>query len=164
MEALKENQDPQIAAASKPEQTTAASKEVPLKQDPAKESPEEEPDEEEKLSPVEQKLQAKIKAILEEYYLTPFQTVACQKFLREKVGNPNDHSVDRLRSWLFMRMNGKQLPPKYHERQLGCPDLVPGMSIRGFWDPTDIPFVSELEKNYEVIRAELMDLREKGGF
>jgi aspartate beta-hydroxylase len=26
------------------------------------------------------------------------------------VGNPNDKTVDRLRGWMFMRVNGQKLP------------------------------------------------------
>ena len=44
--------------------------------------------------------------LLKEHYLTPFQTVACKKFIKDKVGNPNDKTVDRLRGWMFMRVNG----------------------------------------------------------
>ena len=76
MEAFKENQDPLKSAPEKAEDVASATMES-LKKEPMKETPEEDPEEEEKLSPAEQKLQDKIKALLAEYYLTPFQMVAC---------------------------------------------------------------------------------------
>ena len=76
----------------------------------------------------------KIEDLLSEYHLSRFQNVACMKFIKDKVGNPNCDSVKRLRDWLFMRLNGKKLPEVYHKRQLGCPDLVPGMTVKPLWD------------------------------
>lgn len=32
--------------------------------------------------------------------------MACKKFIKDKVGNPGNTDVERLREWLFMRMNG----------------------------------------------------------
>ena len=32
----------------------------------------------------------KIDAILKDYYLSCFQTLACKKFIKDKVGNPNN--------------------------------------------------------------------------
>ena len=54
-------------------------------------------DEEEVLTEEQVKMWDKIDAWLKEFYLTPFQTVACKKFLKDKVANPDDHTVDRCR-------------------------------------------------------------------
>lgn len=32
--------------------------------------------------------------------------MACKKFIKDKIGNPDNKTVDRLREWLFMRING----------------------------------------------------------
>jgi hypothetical protein len=48
--------------------------------------------------------------------LNDFQKMACKKFIKDKVGNPKNESVERLREWLFMKMNGQRLPEKYHPR------------------------------------------------
>jgi hypothetical protein len=44
------------------------------------------------------------------------QTAAAHKFIKDKVFNPNDESVERLRQWLLMRINGKRMPDVYHPR------------------------------------------------
>lgn len=80
------------------------------------------------------KLWTKIEDLLKDYHLNAFSLLACKKFIKDKVGNPKNTQVERLRDWLFMRMNGQKLPEKYHPRQLGCPDLVPGLSLKGFWE------------------------------
>ena len=73
-------------------------------------------EEEEPMSKEEKALWDKINAVLKEYHLTSFQALAVRKFIKDKVGNPKDDSVHRLRGWLFMRVNGHKLPPKYHPK------------------------------------------------
>ena len=90
-------------------------------------------DEEEKIDEDQEKLWKKIDDLLKDYHLTSFSKVACKKFIKDKVGNPENRQVDRLRDWIFMRLNGQRIPEKHHPRQLGCPDLVPGLSIQGWW-------------------------------
>ena len=63
-------------------------------------------DEEEVLTDAEKALWEKINEVLKEYHLSAFQALAARKFIKDKVGNPKDESVDRLRGWLFMKVNG----------------------------------------------------------
>jgi len=58
------------------------------------------------MSDSEVKLWNKIEEVLKDYHLNSFSLVACKKFIKDKVGNPECHTVDRLREWLFMRING----------------------------------------------------------
>ena len=71
---------------------------------------------EEKISEQQQQLWNKIEKLLEEYYLSAFQKLACKKFIQDKVANPDDKTVSRVRDWLFMRLNGKLMPEVYHPR------------------------------------------------
>ena len=119
---------------------------------------------EEKMDPAQEQLWKKIDAMLREYYLSSFSLMACKKFIKDKVGNSEDSSVDRVREWLFMRLNGKLMPEKYHPRQLGCPDLVPGLSLRGWWEREQLDWVHKLEAAAPVIREELLALRDTTGF
>jgi aspartate beta-hydroxylase len=86
------------------------------------------------MSEAETSLWNKIDLLLKDYHLNNFQKVACKKFIKDKVGNPDNKDVDRLRDWLFMKMNGQRLPKVMHPRQLGCPDLVPGLSLKAWWE------------------------------
>ena len=65
-----------------------------------------------------------------------------------------------------MRINGQKLPPKdkYHSRQLGCPDLVPGLPLKAWWEREEIPWIAQLESHFETIKEELLALRSEKGF
>ena len=106
----------------------------------------------------------KIDEILQDYYLSKFQMLAAHKFIKDKVGNHDNQTVKRLREWLFMRINGKKLPDKYHPRQLGCPDLVPGLSLKAWWDREEFAWIGQLEAQAPIIREELLSLRSTTGF
>ena len=99
-----------------------------------------------------------------EFHLTEFQKVACKKFIKDKVGNPKNKDVDRLREWLFMRLNGNKMPKVYHPRQLGCPDLVPGLPLKGWWEREEIDWIPKLEASFDIIKEELLALRSESGF
>ena len=68
------------------------------------------------MDQAEAKLWEKINEVLKDYHLNEFQKLACRKFIKDKVGNPKNESVERLREWLFMKMNGQRFPEKYHPR------------------------------------------------
>jgi hypothetical protein len=63
-----------------------------------------------------------------------------------------------------MRINGQRIPEKHHPRQLGCPDLVPGLSIKPWWERELFPWIAKLESYAPVIREELLALRNEKGF
>lgn len=71
--------------------------------------------------------------------------------MKVKVGDPDNKNVERAREWLFMRINGKKLPDEYHPRQIGCPDLVPKITIKPWWEREEFTWVAELESHYETI-------------
>ena len=73
-------------------------------------------------------------------------------------------SVNRARNWLFMRLNGKPMPSVIHPRQLGCPDIVPGLTQKGWWQRSEVSWIAKLEANAALIREELMALRDQKGF
>ena len=69
-----------------------------------------------------------------------------------------------MRDWLFMKLNNQKIPKVYHPRQLGCPDLVPGLSLKAWWDRSEFEWIGRLEAQADVIREELMALRQTTGF
>jgi hypothetical protein len=77
---------------------------------------------------------AKIDKVLEEYFLSAFQTLAIKKFIKDKVANPECQHVERARQWLFLRLNNRVVPKLLHPRQMGCPDIVPGLPLKGWWE------------------------------
>ncbi len=77
---------------------------------------EEEGEDKEVVDEAESKLWVKIDEVLKDYHLSEFQKVACRKFIKDRVGNPENKNVERVREWLFMRMNGSRIPEKHHPR------------------------------------------------
>ena len=128
------------------------------------EKPSDSQEDNEEIDEKEKQLWAKIDKILDEYYINEFQRVALHKFIKVKISNTESEECQRVRDWLFMRVNGVKLPKEYHQRQLGWPDLVPGISIKGWWEREDFSWVKQLEANFEIIREELMELRSQDGF
>ena len=63
-----------------------------------------------------------------------------------------------------MKLSGQPMPKVYHPRQLGCPDLVPGLSIKGWWNRDDFDWILKLEQKAPLIREELLKLRDSIGF
>lgn len=80
------------------------------------------------------------------------------------MANPNVASVSRLRDWMLMKLSGQPMPKKYHPRQLGCPDLVPGLTLQGWWPRAQFDWILKLEEKAPIIREELLKLRETTGF
>jgi hypothetical protein len=62
--------------------------------------------EEEKMDEAQVNLWGKIDEVLKEYLLNAFQKLAVKKFIKDKVGDPKCTAVERVREWLFMKMNG----------------------------------------------------------
>lgn len=56
------------------------------------------------------------------------------------------------------------MPDVVHQRQRGCPDIVPGLTQKPWWEREDFEWVAKLEEQKDVITEELMNLRKVGGF
>lgn len=111
----------------------------------------------------ENTLFTRINEILEEYHLGGLQRAGIMKFIKEKIADPENTSVMRVRTWLLNRINNKPNPHP-HPRQIGCPDIVPGLRASPWWDTQEFPWIQQVEACYEDIRQELIALHYKGGF
>lgn len=118
----------------------------------------------EKPADKETQVMTKLGEIFREYHLSTIQVTAAQMFFTAKVADPTNERVARLRQWMLNKINGIKFPKGFHDRQKGCPDLVPGLRSQPFWDTKEFPWVAELEANYETIRDELLALRGEEGF
>lgn len=55
------------------------------------------------------------------------------KFIKTHFGNKDNTQVDRIRPWLISKINNQRIPPK-DEMQKGCPDIIPGLRAKPWWD------------------------------
>ena len=65
----------------------------------------------------------------------------------------------RVRAWLLHCVNGTRHRRGVSPLQLRCPELIPGLAARPFWDAQSLPWVAKLEARFDDIRAELLALR-----
>ena len=57
----------------------------------------------------------------------------------------------------------KKRPPG-HKDQMGCPEIIPKLTAKPFYDKEDFPWIAEIEANYEEIKEEVIKLRGEKGF
>lgn len=105
----------------------------------------------------------KLSQFLDEFHLSKLHKVACMKFIRDKVADPDDSSVFRLRQWLLKKVNGQIIAPP-HPRQRGSPDIIPGLRAHPWWDVAEFSWVAQMEASHEEIKQELLSLRQSKGF
>eukprot|EP00164_Ancoracysta_twista_P009761 GFYU01014525.1.p1 GENE.GFYU01014525.1~~GFYU01014525.1.p1 ORF type:complete len:368 (-),score=108.77 GFYU01014525.1:52-1155(-) len=117
----------------------------------------------EEESPEKKAMWAKIEEILSDYELSPFAMVAAKKWITE-MSDPNVTDLDRMRAWFLARLNGKPRGTPPTKFQAGCPDIIPGLSAKNFWDTAQFEWVKELEAAHSDIVEELMTLRGQHGF
>lgn len=109
-------------------------------------------------------LVARLNSIFTEYLLSEIQCLAAFKFIKDKVSDKECKDVDNLRKWVIMKINKRSYPDYINKLQLGCPDIVPGLTMKAWWDPTTFNWVQELINNLDVIKQELNELKESTGF
>lgn len=109
-------------------------------------------------------LYKRLNELFTDYMLSEIQCLAAFKFIKDKFMNNNSKDCENLKKWILMKINHKSIPEVYDKMQLGCPDLVPGLRIKNFWEPEEFPWVQELIKNFDVIQNELLILRNGKGF
>lgn len=116
----------------------------------------------EEMDPEKAKLMNKLDEFYQEYYLSEFQKFAVGKFIKDKISDPKEEKVDRLREWLIYKLNKKR--PPGHKDQMGCPEIIPKLMAKPFYGKEDFPWIAEIEANYEKIKEEVIALRGEKGF
>jgi aspartate beta-hydroxylase len=108
-------------------------------------------------------LYQRLSELFKDYFLSDVLSLAAFSYIREKIISKSK-DAEHVIKWVMMRVNKKSLPDVYDKNQLGCPDLVPGLTIKPFWDPSEFSFIDELLKSFDTIKAELIKLRDEKGF
>lgn len=62
----------------------------------------------------------------------------------------------------FLLTNLNKTTRLCHPLQVGCPNIIPGLRTQPFWDPSEFPWVKELEESYTLILEEFRGMKEKG--
>ncbi len=112
----------------------------------------------------EKLLFSKLGLLFQDYLLSEMQCLAVFKYIKDVFLKKGSDDSSHVKLWILMKINKKALPQVYDKNQVGCPDLVPGLTIRSFWDPYKFDWINELLKNFNLIKEELINLREGKGF
>jgi aspartate beta-hydroxylase len=105
----------------------------------------------------------RVEGVLAEYCLSKFAMVAARKWVK-LLADPANEQLARLRSWLLMRVNGRQRATPQSEWQSGCPEIFDGLRASPVWDTKLEEWLRPFEENADKIRAELLALRDQRGF
>ena len=55
-------------------------------------------------------------------------------FIRDQFADKESKKVDRIREWLFAKMNKNNFSKNYwNPFQIGCPEIIPKLTARPFW-------------------------------
>jgi len=83
-------------------------------------------------------------------------------WLKNELTAPDD-ACARVRQWMLMQMNGQRMPKAgVAPQQLGCPQLLPGLSARPVWTAEQLPWLAHVKAAFPAIKAELLALRGGG--
>lgn len=107
---------------------------------------------------------SKLGLLFQDYLLSEVQSIAVFKYIKDIFLYKDSKHSDHVKQWVLMKVNNKSLPLIYDKNQIGCPDLVPGLTIKSFWDPYQFDWIKELLKHFHTIKEELISLRESKGF
>ena len=117
----------------------------------------------------ESKFFARLTKILRSFGLTPFSGAVAVEFLKSQLRQENGaERFPHVMAYLLNLLNGRS--PERSRSQLGCPNVIPGLTSRPIWGQSSselrrlLPWVSLLEDNVDVIRSEFYALRGTSAF
>ena len=73
-------------------------------------------------------------------------------------------SFTRALGWLLRELNNDQDRSMFPEEQRNCPQLIPGLTSKPFWNPSAFPWLETLKLNFDAIREEVLALRDQPCF
>lgn len=111
------------------------------------------------MTDLETLVYSKLGDLFKEYMLSEIQCLAAFNYIKSSFTNLDPQS-SKVRSWVLNRINNKSFPKGYNSYQIGCPDICPGIISKNFHDPLQFDFIKELLKNVDIIKEELLNIRE----
>lgn len=75
----------------------------------------------------------RLETLLDEFFLSKFQKVMTLHFLREQFALKDGKDLDRVKEWIFLKLNGKGSSDYALPLQCGCPEIIPKLTASTFW-------------------------------
>ena len=93
----------------------------------------------EKLS--EKKVMSAVDEFLASYHLSSFSKQIALQWLKT-LATDSTQDLARVKGWLMRKMNHVRSRPELaDEWQKGCPELIPGLRSRAFWDTKEFEWI-----------------------
>eukprot|EP00501_MAST-03F_sp_TOSAG23-6_P001324 GSMAST32.ASY1.ANO1.1372.1 assembled CDS len=105
----------------------------------------------------------KIGVFLDEFHLSPFAKKAALFRIRKMAGDKNNV---RALGYVLQQVSGlgaKAHTQGFSQWQMGCPQRIPKLRSHAFWEGDTLfaalPWISQLEANFSIIKSELLALK-----
>lgn len=96
--------------------------------------------------------------VLDDYFVVGLHRAGAKKFIKDRIGNPDDEECARIRRWFMLRMNGKVWE---HGMPLRCraPDNVPELRSHPVWPREEFDWIDRVDAMHGTIMEELLGAR-----
>ena len=85
------------------------------------------------LFPHSNSIFSRLDQIFDEFYLSEFQKVMATHFIRDHLAIKENSKIERIREWLMLKLNSKNVVDFCHPFQVGCPEIIPNLTASPFW-------------------------------
>eukprot|EP01038_Epipyxis_sp_PR26KG_P012526 gene12526-16801_t len=101
--------------------------------------------------------------------LTPFSASVAVQFLQSRLSDEGGaDKLQRVISFIVSEINHSNKSNKSrlqidnrikYTSQCGCPNIIPGLRAKPFWNRNDFTWVEKLEESFELIKQEFLNLK-----
>ncbi|RLN84048.1 hypothetical protein BBJ28_00008222 [Nothophytophthora sp. Chile5] len=115
------------------------------------------------------RVEEKLRELIRSWGLSRFsEGMALQWLLRSLGASPPGNNGEEdggddfchLRKWIVLQLNRRHRAEGCSDWQMGCPEVIPRLKATAVWDCSAFPWVQTLEKNFLVIKEELLALKD----
>ena len=96
------------------------------------------------IAAADARVEAELSAALASFGLSPFGVASARSWLGRACASPAARAATaRVRGWLLSLLNHAERRRAAVPRlQRGCPEIIPGLRARPWWDPSDLPWLA----------------------
>ncbi|EEY65521.1 aspartyl/Asparaginyl beta-hydroxylase, putative [Phytophthora infestans T30-4] len=105
-------------------------------------------------------IEEKLRVLVRSWGVSTFSERIALQWIERSLGSDSDREAFRhLGKWIVLQLNQLRIPDDCSAWQVGCPQLIPLLRAIPVWDCSEFPWVQTLERNFTVIKEELLSLK-----
>ncbi|KAI9996043.1 hypothetical protein PInf_013221 [Phytophthora infestans] len=105
-------------------------------------------------------IEEKLRVLVRSWGVSTFSERIALQWIERSLGSDSDREAFRhLGKWIVLQLNQLRIPDDCSAWQVGCPELIPLLRAIPVWDCSEFPWVQTLERNFTVIKEELLSLK-----